>query len=53
MVQWAKNLTAGARVAADAGSFPCPEQWVKGSSVAATEAGIQSLAQGTSVCHTS
>ena len=45
MVQWVKNLTAGAWVAfRGAGSIPSLTQWVKGSRVATAAAWIQSLA---------
>ena len=46
MVQWVKNLTAAAQVAAKVQILSCSMQWVQGSSIATAMAGIQFLAQG-------
>ena len=43
-MQWVKNPTAAAWVAAEVGSFPSPAQRLEGSGVAAAAARIRSLA---------
>ena len=46
MVQWVKNPASAALVPVEVRvQSPAPEQWVKGSGVAAAVAQIQSLAQ--------
>ena len=45
MAQWVKNPTAAASIAAELSLIPSTKQWVKGASVAAAAAHIQSLVQ--------